>query len=48
MNNEAILGDEKNLALLRLVEKDPRAPIAQLARRIGMSNRAVAAGSQYL
>lgn len=41
MNNKGILGDDKNLALLRLLEKDPRAPIAQLARRIGMSNPAV-------
>lgn len=41
MNNKGILGDEKNLALLRLLERDPRAPIARLARRIGMSNPAV-------
>jgi Lrp/AsnC family transcriptional regulator, leucine-responsive regulatory protein len=41
MNNEAILRDHKNIALLRLLEKNPRAPISHLARRIGMSNPAV-------
>jgi len=40
-NNEDILRDRKNLLLLRLLEKDPRAPISHLARRIGMSNPAV-------
>lgn len=41
MNNEGILKDHKNLALLRLLEKNPRVPISHLARRIGMSNPAV-------
>jgi Lrp/AsnC family transcriptional regulator, leucine-responsive regulatory protein len=39
--SNAILNDHKNLALLRLLEKNPRAPISHLARRIGMSNPAV-------
>lgn len=41
MNNEALLADGKNLILLCLLEKNPRAPISQLARRIGMSSPAV-------
>jgi Lrp/AsnC family transcriptional regulator, leucine-responsive regulatory protein len=41
MANKALLADEKNLALLRLLERNPRTPISQLARRIGMSNPAV-------
>jgi Lrp/AsnC family transcriptional regulator, leucine-responsive regulatory protein len=41
MNNKGILIDPKNLALLRLLEKNPRAPISHLARKIGMSNPAV-------
>jgi Lrp/AsnC family leucine-responsive transcriptional regulator len=41
MNNKGLLVDDKNLTLLRLLEKNPRAPISQLARRIGMSNPAV-------
>lgn len=41
MNNKGLLADDKNLTLLRLLEKNPRAPISQLARRIGMSNPAV-------
>lgn len=41
MNNKGLLADDKNLILLRLLEKNPRAPISQLARRIGMSNPAV-------
>jgi Lrp/AsnC family transcriptional regulator, leucine-responsive regulatory protein len=41
MNNKDLLGDHKNVTLLRLLEKNPRAPISQLARRIGMSNPAV-------
>ena len=40
MNNEDILKDHKNLALLRLLEQNPRAPISHLARRIVMSNPA--------
>ena len=41
MNNKAIVTDRKNLELLRLLQKNPRAPISELARRIGMSNPAV-------
>ena len=41
MNNKGILTDQKNLELLRLLQKNPRAPISQLARRVGMSNPAV-------
>lgn len=41
MKNKAILTDQKNLELLRLLQKNPRAPISQLARRVGMSNPAV-------
>ena len=41
MNDKGLLDDDKNLALLRLLEKNPRAPISQLARRIGMSDPAV-------
>jgi Lrp/AsnC family transcriptional regulator, leucine-responsive regulatory protein len=41
MNNKGLLTDNKNIELLRLLEKNPRAPISQLARRIGMSNPAV-------
>lgn len=41
MNNKGILTDQKNLELLRLLQKNPRAPISQLARKIGMSNPAV-------
>lgn len=40
MNNKATLTDHKNLELLRLLQKNPRAPISQLARRVGMSNPA--------
>jgi Lrp/AsnC family leucine-responsive transcriptional regulator len=41
MNNKGILTDQRNLELLRLLQKNPRAPISQLARRVGMSNPAV-------
>ncbi len=41
MNNKGLLRDSKNLDLLRLLQKNPRAPISQLARKIGMSNPAV-------
>ena len=41
MNNKDLLADDKNVTLLRLLEKNPRAPISQLARRIGMSSPAV-------
>jgi len=41
MNNKATLSDAKNVELLRLLHKNPRAPISQLARKIGMSNPAV-------
>lgn len=35
------LQDDKNIALLRLLDKDPRMPISELARAIGMSAPAV-------
>jgi Lrp/AsnC family transcriptional regulator, leucine-responsive regulatory protein len=41
VKNKEIAKDHKNLALLRLLEKNPRVPMSQLARRIGMSNPAV-------
>lgn len=41
MNNRALLGDPTNIELLRLLQKDPRASISDLARRVGMSNPAV-------
>ena len=41
MNSNGLLADDKNLMLLRLLEKNPRAPISQLARRVGMSDPAV-------
>jgi Lrp/AsnC family transcriptional regulator, leucine-responsive regulatory protein len=41
MNKKGLLADDKNVALLRLLEKNPRAPMSELARRIGMSNPAV-------
>lgn len=41
MDSKGMLADGKNLALLRLLQKDPRAPISRFARRIGMSNPAV-------
>jgi Lrp/AsnC family leucine-responsive transcriptional regulator len=41
MNSKGLLADDKNLMLLRLLEKNPRAPISQLARRVGMSDPAV-------
>src|SRR5262249_5605171 len=41
MNNRGLLGDRKNIELLRLLQKNPRASISHLARRVGMSNPAV-------
>ena len=41
MNNKALLSDHKNLELLRLLEINPRAPISELARQVGMSHPAV-------
>jgi Lrp/AsnC family leucine-responsive transcriptional regulator len=41
MNRKGLLADETNVTLLRLLEKNPRAPISQLARRVGMSDPAV-------
>jgi len=41
INNKGILADHKNLELLRLLQKNPRASISELARRIRMSNPAV-------
>ena len=36
-----LLGDRKNLALIRLLRDDPRSPISKLARRVKMSAPAV-------
>lgn len=36
-----LLADERNLALLRLLQDEPRLGVAELARRIGMSAPAV-------
>jgi Lrp/AsnC family transcriptional regulator, leucine-responsive regulatory protein len=41
MNNRGLLTDATNLELLVLLQQNPRAPISQLARTIGMSNPAV-------
>jgi len=41
VNKKGLLADEKNIELLRLLQKNPRAPISQLARKVGMSNPAV-------
>jgi|ERR1051325_3608825 Lrp/AsnC family leucine-responsive transcriptional regulator len=41
MNNRGTLTDSTNLELLVLLQENPRAPISQLARKIGMSNPAV-------
>ena len=34
MNNRGLLGDPKNIELLRLLQKNPRASISDLARRV--------------
>src|SRR5215212_4394889 len=36
-----LLRDERNVELLRLLQADPRTPVSELARRIGMSAPAV-------
>jgi DNA-binding Lrp family transcriptional regulator len=41
MNNRGILADNINPELLRLLQKNPRASVSELARRIKMSNPAV-------
>jgi Lrp/AsnC family leucine-responsive transcriptional regulator len=41
MKTKGVWGDHKNLELLRLLQKNPRASVSELARRIGMSNPAV-------
>jgi Lrp/AsnC family transcriptional regulator, leucine-responsive regulatory protein len=41
IKNKGILTDRKNLELLRLLQKNPRTAVSELARRIGMSNPAV-------
>ncbi|HKW87501.1 MAG TPA: Lrp/AsnC family transcriptional regulator [Candidatus Acidoferrales bacterium] len=41
LNSKGLLADHKNVALLRLLEKNPRTPVSQLARSIEMSNPAV-------
>ena len=40
MNHKDLIGDHKNLEILRLLQKDPRMSISELARQIGMSNPA--------
>ena len=41
MNTKGLPAEDENLILVRLLKKNPRAPISQLARRIGMSDPAV-------
>jgi Lrp/AsnC family leucine-responsive transcriptional regulator len=41
LNSQNELLDRKNIELLRLLQGDPRQPIAELARRVGMSGPAV-------
>ena len=41
MQNGKGLGDARNVALLRLLRTDPRMPISELARRVGLSAPAV-------
>lgn len=41
MKHKGLLTDSTNLELLRLLQKRPRAPISELARKVGMSNPAV-------
>src|SRR6266567_5213114 len=40
MNHKDLIGDHKTLEILRLLQKDPRMSISELARQIGMSNPA--------
>jgi len=40
MNNKELLGDQTNIEILRLLQKDPRMSISELARQIKMSNPA--------
>ena len=40
MNNKVIAADSKNIEIVRLLQKNPRMSIAELARKIGMSNPA--------
>ncbi len=40
MNLNDLMADNKNIAILRLLQKDPRISISELARQIGMSNPA--------
>lgn len=41
MDSKALLRDGKNIELLRLLQKKPRASISELARKVGMSGPAV-------
>jgi len=41
LNSQNEVLDAKNIELLRLLQEDPRQPIAELARRVGMSGPAV-------
>ena len=40
MNIKGILADNKNIEILKLLQQNPRMSIAELARKIGMSNPA--------
>src|SRR5207249_6930133 len=40
VNIKEILEDHKNIEILKLLQKNPRMSIAELARKIGMSNPA--------
>ena len=40
MNNKVIAADSKNIEIVRLLQNNPRMSIAELARKIGMSNPA--------
>jgi Lrp/AsnC family leucine-responsive transcriptional regulator len=40
MNSKELSGDPKNIEIVRLLQKNPRISIAELARKIGMSNPA--------
>ena len=41
MDSKGLLADRKNIELLRLLQKKPRASITELARHVGMSGPAV-------
>jgi Lrp/AsnC family transcriptional regulator, leucine-responsive regulatory protein len=41
VKTKALLNDRKNVELLKLLQRDPRTTVAELARRVGMSGPAV-------